>query len=130
MKFEDFVEVHEKDSPCQKLLLLMENECYRRDDAVTAERDRLNGNENGEVYMRSEEKQMALRCEWLYREIVVALRAAEERPRIEMHNIGNVERPDGVSEEDFQAVMRNVVDALKHTERGESWPYEETGSEE
>lgn len=130
MKFEDFVEVHAGDSPCQKLLLLMENECYRRDDAVTAERDRLNGNEKGEAYMRSEEKQMALRCEWLYREIVVALRAAEERPRIEAHNIGNVERPDGVSVEDFQAVMSNVVEALERTEKGEEWPYEETGSEE
>lgn len=73
MKFEDFVEAHAGDSPCQKLLLLMENECYRRDDAITAERDRLNGNEKGEAYMRSEEKEMALRCEWLYREIVVAL---------------------------------------------------------
>lgn len=119
MKFEDFVEVHEKDSPCQKLLLLMENECYRRDDAVMAERDRLNGNENGEAYMRSEEKEMALRCEWLYREIVTVLRAAEEWPRIEMHNIGNVDRPDGVSEEDFYSVMSNVVEALERTEKGE-----------
>lgn len=124
MKFEDFVEVHSKDSPCQKLLLLMENECYRRDDAVMAERDRLNRNEEGAAYMRSEEKQMALRCEWLYREIVVALRAAEERPGIEMHNVCNVARPYGVSEEDFHAVMSNVVEALEKTEKGERWPYE------
>ena len=129
MKFDDFVEIHAKDSPCQKLLLLMENECYRRDDAVSAERDRLNRNEKGEAYMRSEEKQMALRCEWLYREIIVALRAAEERLRIERHNIGNVDRPDGVSEEDFYAVMSNVVEALERTEKGEEWPYEETGND-
>ena len=44
---------------------------------------------------------------------------------LEVHNIGNVDIPEGVTWEQFQAVMENVVDALEHTDRGESWPYEE-----
>ena len=50
------------------------------------------------------------------------------RQRLQVHNIGNVDIPDGVSEEDFHKVMNNVVEALEHTERGESWPYD-TGGE-
>lgn len=53
------------------------------------------------------------------------LKAQEARHRLEVHNIGNVDIPEGVSWEQFQAVMNNVVDALEHTDRGESWPYEE-----
>ena len=44
--------------------------------------------------------------------------------RLQVHNIGNVDIPEGVTEEQFHAVMNNVVEALEHTDRGESWPYE------
>ena len=53
------------------------------------------------------------------------LKTQESRHRLEVHNIGNVDIPEGVSWEQFHAVMNNVVDALEHTDRGESWPYEE-----
>ena len=56
---------------------------------------------------------------------LVLLKAQEARHRLEVHNIGNVDIPEGVSWEQFHAVMENVVDALEHTDRGESWPYEE-----
>lgn len=52
------------------------------------------------------------------------LKAQEQRHRLEVHNIGNVDIPEGVTEEQFHAVMNNVVEALEHTDRGESWPYE------
>lgn len=70
-------------------------------------------------------------CE-LYREWAVAaeqaaemLKAQEQRHRLEVHNIGNVDMPECVSEEQFHAVMNNVVAALEHTDKGESWPYDE-----
>ena len=53
------------------------------------------------------------------------LKAQEARHRLEVHNIGNVDIPEGVTWEQFNAVMENVVAALEHTDRGESWPYEE-----
>lgn len=53
------------------------------------------------------------------------LKAQEARHRLEVHNIGNVDIPEGVTWEQFHAVMNNVVDAMEHTDRGESWPYEE-----
>ena len=56
---------------------------------------------------------------------IALLKAQESRHRLEVHNIGNVDIPEGVTWEQFQAVMENVVDALEHTDRGESWPYEE-----
>ena len=49
----------------------------------------------------------------------------EQRKRLEVHNIGNVDIPEGVTTEQFYAVMNNVVKTLEHTDRGESWPYEE-----
>lgn len=58
-------------------------------------------------------------------EMLKLLKAQEARRRLEVHNIGNVDIPEGVSWEQFQAVMNNVVDALEHADRGESWPYEE-----
>ena len=57
------------------------------------------------------------------------LKAQEARHRLEVHNVGNVDIPDGVTEEQFYAVMNNVVAALEHTDRGESWPYEEDEGE-
>lgn len=57
------------------------------------------------------------------------LKAQEQRHRLEVHNIGNVDIPDGVTFEQFQAVMNGVIDALEHTEKGESWPYEEPPKE-
>lgn len=45
--------------------------------------------------------------------------------KAQVHNIGNVEKPDWVTEEQFRAVMNNVVEALEHTDRGEMWPYDE-----
>ena len=56
---------------------------------------------------------------------IALLKAQEARHRLEVHNIGNVDIPEGVTEEQFHAVMNNVVEALEHTDRGESWPYEE-----
>ena len=43
--------------------------------------------------------------------------------RLRVHNIGNVDIPEGVSEEQFYAVMQGVVAALEHAEKGEAWPY-------
>lgn len=57
---------------------------------------------------------------------IALLKECEQRRRLEVHNIGNVDIPDGVTWEKFQTVMNNVVDALEHTDRGESWPYEDT----
>ena len=58
-------------------------------------------------------------------EMLELLKAQEARHRLEVHNIGNVDIPEGVTWEQFNAVVENVVDALEHTDRGESWPYEE-----
>ena len=55
------------------------------------------------------------------------LNAQKDRHRLEVHNIGNVDIPEGVSEEHFHLVMNNVVEALQHTDKGESYPYEDTG---
>lgn len=57
------------------------------------------------------------------------LKAQMARHKLEVHNIGNVDIPDGVTEEQFHAVMSNVVDALEHTDRGEAWPYDSEGVE-
>lgn len=58
-------------------------------------------------------------------EAIGLLKAQEQRHRLEVHNIGNVDVPEGVTWEQFQAVMSGVVKALEHTDRGESWPYDE-----
>ena len=55
------------------------------------------------------------------------LKEQDARHRLEVHNIGNVDIPEGVTEEQFQAVMSNIVAALEHTARGESWPYDDEG---
>lgn len=60
----------------------------------------------------------------LNKDAIALLKAQEARHRLEVHNIGNVDIPEGVTEEQFHAVMNNVVEALEHTDRGESWPYE------
>ncbi len=52
------------------------------------------------------------------------LNAQEHYHRLQVHNIGNVDIPDGVTLEQFRAVMNNVVAALEHTDNGESWPYD------
>ena len=124
MTLDDFKDVYGDYTPMQKLDLLIENEGYRRNNAVSAERERINRNEKGEEYCRSEERQMTLRVFWLYTEIMSALKAQENRKRLEVHNIGNVDIPDGVTEAQFYAVMNNVVEALEHTDKGESWPYD------
>ena len=58
---------------------------------------------------------------------IALLKEQEDRHRLEVHNIGNVDIPEGVSEEHFHLVMNNVVEALQHTDKGESYPYEDTG---
>jgi len=58
-------------------------------------------------------------------EAIALLKAQESRHRLEVHNIGNVGVPEGVTWDQFQAVMSGVVKALEHTDRGESWPYDE-----
>ena len=63
--------------------------------------------------------------DYLMKDALELLKAQEQRHRLEVHNIGNVDIPDGVTEAQFHAVMNNVVAALEHTDRGESWPYEE-----
>lgn len=60
----------------------------------------------------------------LYEDALALLKAQEQRHRLEVHNIGNVDVPEGVTWEQFQAVMSGVVKALEHTDRGESWPYD------
>ena len=66
-----------------------------------------------------------LKAKLVIDDAIALLKAQESRHRLEVHNIGNVDIPEGVTWEQFQAVMENVVDALEHTDRGESWPYEE-----
>lgn len=63
--------------------------------------------------------------EKLRADALTLLKAQEARHRLEVHNIGNVDIPEGVTWEQFQAVMSGVVKALEHTDRGESWPYDE-----
>lgn len=63
----------------------------------------------------------------LFSDALALLKAQEQRHRLEVHNIGNVDMPECVSEEQFYAVMNNVVAALEHTDKGESWPYDEEG---
>lgn len=53
------------------------------------------------------------------------LKAQEKRHALEVHNISNVKIPEGVTMEQFHAVMNNVVEALEHTDRGELWPYDD-----
>lgn len=60
---------------------------------------------------------------------IKALEKQEAYHRLQVHNIGNVDIPDGVTKEQFSAVMNNVVDALEHTDKGESWPYDEAASD-
>ena len=57
--------------------------------------------------------------------IMYYLELLKNRHSLEVHNIGNVDIPEGVSSEHFHLVMDNVVDALEHTEKGESWPYDD-----
>ena len=65
----------------------------------------------------------------LYADALALLKVQMARHKLEVHNIGNVDIPDGVTEEQFHAVMSNVVDALEHTDRGEAWPYDSEGVE-
>lgn len=44
--------------------------------------------------------------------------------RLMVHNVGNVDIPEGVTLDQFYAVMDNVCAAIEHTEKGESYPYE------
>ena len=66
-------------------------------------------------------------AEELMADAIALLKEQENRHRLEVHNIGNVDIPEGVSEEHFHLVMNNVVEALQHTDKGESYPYEDTG---
>lgn len=61
----------------------------------------------------------------LHRDALALLKAQELQHRLEVHNIGNVDVPEGMTWEQFQTVMSGVVKALEHTDRGESWPYDE-----
>ena len=49
--------------------------------------------------------------------------------RLMVHNVGNVDIPEGVTLDQFNAVMENVCSALEQTEKGESWPYHEQEQE-
>lgn len=42
---------------------------------------------------------------------------------LRVHNIGNVDVPEGVTWEQYQEVMTGVIRALEHAEKGEAWPY-------
>lgn len=64
-------------------------------------------------------------CDQIIVDAIALLKAQELRHRLEVHNIGNVDVPEGVTWEQFQAVISGVVKALEHTDRGESWPYDE-----
>lgn len=61
----------------------------------------------------------------LMRDALALLKAYKRRHALEVHNISGVDIPDGVTEKQFYAVMSNVVEALEHTDRGESWPYDD-----
>ncbi len=55
---------------------------------------------------------------------VELLNLQSDSHRLMVHNIGNVDCPEGVTLDQFNAVMGNVCAAIEHTEKGESWPYE------
>lgn len=44
--------------------------------------------------------------------------------RLMVHNVGNVDVPDGMTREQFNAVADRIVDAIVRSFRGESWPYD------
>ena len=77
-----------------------------------------------------EEEAYAFECDGIchrkdmMQDALLMLEAQEQRHRLEVHNIGNVDIPEGVTEEQYYAVMSNVVDALEHTDKGEAWPYD------
>ena len=77
MTTESFKEIYASCTPLQKLDLLIENESYRRLDAVHAEHARMNRNNKEEEYWRSEEKHMINRIFWLYTELCNALAPRE-----------------------------------------------------
>lgn len=47
----------------------------------------------------------------------------EKYRRLQVHNICNVDIPEGVTMEQFCEIMDGVINALEHTQKGESWPY-------
>ena len=87
-------------------------------------RDELNCIENCPYY--TVEGHNAHGC-WipLNHDALALLKAYKQRKALEVHNISNVDIPYGVTEAQFHAVMYNVVTALEHTDRGESWPYDD-----
>ena len=82
----------------------------------------INGLEMSYKYSNVDENN-TLVPQWIVLHALALLKAQEHRHKLEAHNIGNVDMPEGVTEEQFYAVMSNVVTALEHTDRGESWPY-------
>lgn len=47
--------------------------------------------------------------------------------RLMVHNTGNVDIPDGLTRDQFNSVADAFVEAIEHTFRGESWPYDQKG---
>lgn len=77
MTLEDFKDVYKDKTPLEKLNLLIVQTDYIRDDVRSLERDRINGNEKGADYMRSEIKAMEERIQWLYDRLVPVLKMDE-----------------------------------------------------
>jgi hypothetical protein len=50
--------------------------------------------------------------------------------RLMVHNTGNVDIPDGLTRDQFNSVADAFVEAIEHTFRGESWPYDQEAEHE
>lgn len=77
MTLEDFKEVYKDKTPLEKLQLLIVQTDYIRDNVRSMERDRINGNEKGADYMKSEIRAMEDRIQWLYDQLAPVLKAQE-----------------------------------------------------
>lgn len=79
MTLEDFKDVYKDKTPLEMLKLLIVQTDYIRDDVRSMERDRINGNEKGADYMRSEIRAKEERIQWLYDQLALVLKAQEPR---------------------------------------------------
>ena len=77
MTLEDFKASYKGKTPLEMLKLLIVQTDYIRDDVRSLERDRINGNEKGADYMRSEIRAKEDRIQWLYDQLAPVLKAHE-----------------------------------------------------
>lgn len=77
MTLEDFKDVCKDKTPLEKLNLLIVQTDFNLFDVRSLERDKMNGNEKGVDYLRSEIKAREERIQWLYDQLTPVLKAQE-----------------------------------------------------